>query len=323
MIIRMSNDLKEQKIYANGDELANIMGFDREDGKRVLSYPLNKEVYVHSFNDPILMTDNYRISQLNPILRDTLFALYESRPRIMEYDDVSTIWNHGHSNVWCPSIDTMLFAMALRKIFVENCCKNLDINIDIKNIKNAIEIGCGSGFLGKYILAKSNLESLIINDINYDAVRCAMDNIRDHRASFVPANGLNLLRHETDISHTSKKFDLIVTNPPYVPRPDSMGENPYEGIELLNHLIHEGQRYLNKGGIVITNVSSLAEDLVFQEIPDMKMDIIETMKVPLKVNNILNNERWLDYLRELGLKREYNNGYEYWQEINIIVLSNE
>lgn len=40
MIIRMNNDLKEQKIYANGDELATVMGFDREDKKRVVGYPL-------------------------------------------------------------------------------------------------------------------------------------------------------------------------------------------------------------------------------------------------------------------------------------------
>ena len=323
MIIRMSNDLKEQKIYANGDELAMVMGFDREDKKRVVGYPLDREVYVHSFDSPILMTDNYRISQLNPTLRDTLFALYESRPRIVEYDGVSTVWNQEHANVWCPSIDTLLFAKVLRKIFVENYCENLTVDIDINNIKRAIEIGCGSGFLSKYLLAKSNLESLIINDISYDAVKCAMDNIRDRRASFVSSDGLDLLRYETEISPMSKKLDLIICNPPYVPRPDSIGGNPYEGIELLSHLVHNGQRYLNKGGIIITNISSLAWDLVFHEMPDMKMNMIEVMNVPLKVNNILNNERWLDYLRKLGLKKECNNGYEYWQEINITMLYNE
>lgn len=96
------------------------------------------------------MTDNYRISQLNPTLRDTLLALYESRPRIVEYDGISTVWNQKHSNVWCPSIDTLLFAKALRKIFVENYCKKLAASVDINNIKRAIEIGCGSAFLSKY-----------------------------------------------------------------------------------------------------------------------------------------------------------------------------
>jgi len=269
MIIRMSNDLKEQKIYANGDELANIMGFDREDGKRVIGYPIDKEVYVYSFDNPVLMTDNYRISQLNPTLRDTLFALYESRPRIVEYDGVSTIWNQRHSNVWGPSIDTMLFAKALRKIFVENFCESLTVDIDIDNIKRAIEIGCGSALLSKYVLAKSKIENIIINDINPDAVRCAIDNIRDNRISlFMDGDGLELLRYETEIRHQAKKFDLIACNAPYVPRLDSVGGNPYEGIGLLNHLIHNGQQYLNKGGIIITNISSLAWDLVFKETPE-------------------------------------------------------
>lgn len=319
----MSNDLKEQKIYANGEELASIMGFDIEDGKRVLTYPLDREIYVHTFDNPVLMTDNYRISQLNPTLRDTLFALYESKPRIIEYDGVSTIWDQRHSNVWGPSIDTLLFAKALRKIFVENFCDDLTIDVDINNIKRAIEIGCGSAFLSKYVLAKSKIENIIINDINPDAVKCAIDNIKDNRSFFMDGDGLALLRYETEIKYFAKKFDLLICNAPYVPRPDSMGGNPYEGIELLNRLIHNGQQYLNKGGIIITNISSLAWDLVFKEIPEMKMNIIEVMKVPLKVNNILNNSAWLDYLRKSGLQSRYNNGYEYWQEINIAMFSGE
>ena len=319
----MSNDLKEQKIYANGDELANIMGLDREDGKRVVGYPPDKEVHVHSFKDPILMTDNYRISQLNPTLRDTLFALYESRPRIIEYDGVSTIWDQRHSNVWCPSIDTLLFAKALRKIFVENFSfrnDDLTIDIDINNIKRVIEIGCGSAFLSKYLLTKSKIENIMINDINPEAVKCAMDNIRDSRALFMDGDGLELLRYETDLKYFAKKFDLIICNAPYVPRPDSINGNPYEGIELLTHLVHNGQRYLNKGGIIITNISSLGWKLVFKEITEMNMFEIESLKVPLKVNNILNNKDWLEYLRKLGLKSENNNGYEYWQRINIVLL---
>lgn len=323
MIIKMSNDLKEQRIYANGDELANIMGNDRIDGERVTSYPPDWETFVHSFKDPVLMTDSYRISQLNPTLRDTLFALYESRPRIIEYDGVSTTWNRDHPNVWCPSIDTLLFTRTLRKVFIENYCERLAMDIDIDNIKNVAEIGCGSALLSKYALAKSNLERIIINDINGDAVKCAKDNIEDNRAFFVTGDGLNLLRHETETQPIPKKFDLVICNPPYVPRLDSMGKNPYEGIDLLNHLVHEGQRYLNKGGIIITNISSLAEDIIFQKIPKMKWNIIESMKVPLKVNNILNNREWLNYLRKLGLKSEYNNGYEYWQEINITILHND
>lgn len=305
MIIKLSHDLKRQDIWANGVELASIMGKDRIGGKRVITYPLNKKAYVCTFNNPILMTDNYRVSKLNPALRDTLFSLYSSKPRIVEYDNVNVLWDSSHINVWCPSIDTLLYAKALRKILKQ---KN--------NAKKAVEIGCGSGFLSKYLLKKSKrIKSLLIIDINPYAIKCAMDNVKDCRASFYAGDGLKKIN--------GQKFDLIVCNPPYVPRPQSIDDNAYEGISLLNHLVHEGQKYLNKNGILITNVSSLCWNIIFKEKPKMKMKLLESMKVPLKVNNILNNKKWIDYLRKRGLKKKYERGYEYWHKINIIMLENK
>src|SRR3989344_4411243 len=268
MIIKVSQDLKKEEIFANGTELASIMGKDKINGKRVLTYPMNKKEHVYTLKDPVLMTDNYKICKLNPTLRDTLFSLYESRPRIVEYDGVSTYWDDSHINVWCPSIDTILFVKALRKII-----KN--------NYQTAAEIGCGSGFISKYLLSKNkNINSILINDLNPYAIKCAMDNIKDKRAYFYTGDGLNKVK--------GSKFDILMCNPPYVPRPNSIDDNPYEGIGLLNHLIHEGQNYLNKDGIIITNISSLCWDIVLRKKPKMKMAILEKMKVPLKVNNILN-----------------------------------
>lgn len=302
MMLKLSPDLKLQEIWANGVELASIMGKDRKNGKRVLTYPESKKVFVYAFKHPVLMTDNYRIAKLNTTLRDTLFSLYASQPRSIEYDGVSTFWNSSHVNVWCPSIDTLLFAKALRKIAKGS-------------FKAVAEIGCGSGFLSKYVLAKNKkIKSILINDLNPYAVKCARDNIKDKRARFQAGNGLKLIR--------GKKFDLLICNPPYVPRPQSISDNPYEGIGLLNHLIHNGQQYLSKGGILLTNVSSLCWDMIFRKKPKMKMTVLESMKVPLKVNNILNSKPWIAHLKKCGLKKQYRKGYEYWQEINIVVLRN-
>jgi len=301
MIIKVSQDLKTQEIYANGAELANMMGKDMKNGKRVLSYPLDKKQHVWTLKNPILLTDNYRISKLSPTIRDTIFALYTSRPRIVEYDSVSVLWDRSHVSVWCPSIDTLLFAKALKRV----------LN---KNLKTAIEIGTGSGFLSKFILKKSKIKSIIINDLNPYAIKCAKDNIKDKRAEFFIGDGLKKIKN--------KKFDLIICNPPYVPRQKSIDDNPYEGIELLNYLVHKGQEHLNKKGILITNISSLCWNFILKEKPKMKLTILEKMKVPLKVNNILNNKKWISYLEKIGLKRNLKDGYEYWQEIYIVMLEN-
>jgi SAM-dependent methyltransferase len=304
MIIKLSNDLKNQEIFANGTELASIMGKDRKNGKRVITYPKEEKQYVCNFKNPVLLTDNYRISKLNPTLRDTLFALYASHFRIVEYDNVSVFTDPSHLNVWCPSIDTVLFAKAL-KDFLKNR----------KGFKKAIEIGCGSGYLSKYLLEKNKeIKSILINDINPFAIKCAMDNIKDSRVLFYQGDGIVKIKDQ--------KFDLMICNPPYIPRPNSIDDNPYEGIGLLNHLVHEGQKYLNPNGVIITNVSNLCWKAIFSKKPKMKMKILAKMKVPLKVNNILNNKSWVEYLRSKGLKKIKKGGYEYWQEINIISLEN-
>lgn len=304
MIIKISSDLKKQEIWANGAELAGIMGVDRINGKRVTDFPLDKKKYVYTFNNPVLLTDNYRIGKLKPTLRDTIFSLYTMRPRTVEYDNVSVDWDHSHISVWCPSIDTVLLAKALGDIL-----KNKN-----NKFKKAIELGCGSGFLSKYLLAKSKtIRSMTVNDINPYAIKCAKENINDKRAIFRIGDGLKEIK--------GKKYDLIICNPPYIPRKNSIDDNPYEGIGLLNYLIHEGQNYLNPRGILIINISSLCIKQVLKVKPKMKMTLLEKMTVPLKVNNILNSPSWISYLKQVGLKKA-KNGYDYQQTLYIMKFQN-
>jgi hypothetical protein len=144
MLIKISPDLKKQEIWATGANLANVLGKDRVKGKRVLSYDEVKRSYVCTFKNPVLLTDNYRIGKLNPTMRDTLFSLYSARPRTVEYDGVSVTDIGYPQSVWCPSIDTILFAKALKKLFSKR-----------KDFNKAVEVGTGSGFLSKFVLMKN------------------------------------------------------------------------------------------------------------------------------------------------------------------------
>ncbi len=302
MLIKISSDLKKLEVYGSGANLSNILGKDRQNGKRVFNSDESKKLYVCTFKNPVLLTDNFRISKLKPSLRDTIFSLYSSRPRTVEYDGVSVIDRGYPQSVWSPSIDTILFAKAINKLFKHK-----------RYMKKAVEIGTGSGFLSKYILMKNkNLKSVLINDLNPYAVQCAKENIKDKRAKFFIGDGLKKIK--------GNKFDLIICNPPYIPRHGSIDDNPYEGVGLLYNLVHNGSDFLEKNGLIITNVSSLCWDIIFKNKPKMKVTILEKMKVPLKVNNVLNNESWMKYLLKNGLKKEYHDGYEYWHTLNIIAL---
>ena len=185
--------------------------------------------------------------------------------------------------------------------------------MDLGGFKNGIEVGSGSGFISKYILDKSDdIEGMTLIDMNKYALDCAEYNIDDKRARFFAGDGLEFMK--------GKRYDMIICNPPYIPRPKSISDNPYEGLTLLNYLLTNASEHLREGGIFVTNISSMCEKITDETIKKTKLKgtVLESKEVPLKVFNVLNNEKWMDYLlKERGLKEERHDGYDYWQKINI------
>jgi len=304
MILKFSNNLDKLDIYANGKELATILAQDIVDGKRVYSYDENVSKFVVSIKNPVLVTDVYEINKLYPTLRDTVHALYSQAIKITEYAGIAFRFEQKkYPSVWGPSIDTLLFAKNLNKI-------------DFKNIKTVLEIGTGSGFLSKYILEKNKgLKEVHVIDINKEAIQCAKEQIKDKRAKFYCGDGLGYLKN--------KKFDLIICNPPYIPRPKSIDDNPYEGISLLVDLLINSKKYLNARGVLMTNISSLCSRVISKVLDkeNIKIDYLEEMKVPLKVFNVINNKKWISYLKnKKGFAVGNNSGYEFWHSINIVSL---
>jgi len=321
MIIEYDKNLKEQRIYANGSELASIMGLDKdENGNRIFEKPETEKILVATIKNPVLNKDLYRLSKLNSTDRDIAETLYGGLKTKTIYNGTELDFEQGkYKGVWGPSIDTILF------------CKGLN-EIDLNNVKNVIEIGCGSGFISKYIINNAkNLEKIDLIDLNEYALKCAQDNIRDNRTNFVIGNAIKYI--------TGKKYDLVVCNPPYIDRPESICDNPFEGVKLLNYIITSLDTILNKEGKFITNVSSLSGETVAQTINQSNVntrDII-SMEVPLKVYNVLKNEEWMNFLKERKLFSNSQNpiirelrkfadkhgidhkyaGYDYWQKITI------
>ncbi|USN54471.1 MAG: methyltransferase [Candidatus Peribacteria bacterium] len=61
-----------------------------------------------------------------------------------------------------------------------------------------------------------------IVDINPDALLSWEKNIQDERANFVIGDVHEILGEADQV------YDLVISNPPYVPRPQSIDDNPYE-----------------------------------------------------------------------------------------------
>jgi len=310
MILDFSKDLSRVDIYAHGYELSWYLGCDCDENGNRLNHLDSKEVYVATIRNPKLVSENAKIYLLgedksgDSTLRETIWALYTSPIKKTRYNNVEIKFEQAkYPTVWGPSIDTLLFAKALEKVY-------------LKGSKTAAEIGTGSGYLSKYLLHHSpQLESLAVIDINSDATLCAKDCINDPRAIFHTGDGMKFLN--------GKGFDLVMCNPPYIPRPLAVEDNPYEGVGLLRDLILEARNYLNPSGKMVTNISSLSNHIIDKAIDEsgVKVKLLEEMEVPLKVFNVLNNKKWRDYLIEnKGLKKERKEGYDYWHTIQIVEI---
>lgn len=309
MILAFDEQISRMEVHANGGELATLLGKDRDaNGNRVYAYPNEMSQHVVTFEDPVLITDYHRIGELgddDPTLRDTVAALYGTRWRTTRYGTTQIEFQQSRfPGVWGPSIDTLLVCRALR-------------NMDMSDTKTFIEIGAGSGFISKFLLEHfETLERGTMVDMMPASIECCQASIHDDRARFYTGDGLEFLE--------TARADLVLSNPPYIPRPRAIDDNPYEGVSLLVEMIEKADAYLNPGGSLILNLSSLCRSIADEAIEraGLRAEVLDRMTVPLKVYNVLNNPVWLNYLvEEKGMAPNRRQGYDYWHDLEIVRLT--
>lgn len=307
MIQTFAEDLSRVDIDAHGPELARILGDDRDDhGQRVNTWPEDRTHRVAAFSNPVLVTDAWKIGQLDPVRRDTVFALYQSSVRVTCFGETSIRFDEDrYSGAWGPSIDTMLLSHAITRM-------------DLGGVRVAAEPGCGSAFLAAMVRDHAeNLSRLDVLDIHPGAVLCANDHLgADDRVRVVSGDALAHLEN--------RAYDLIVCNPPYVPRPRTIEDNAYEGIGMAIHLVEQAATLLRPGGRLLLLISSLSESTLDEAIrrAGARREDLASRSVPLKVHPIVNNPIWLDYLIERrGLIAEERDGYAFWHQITAACIA--
>lgn len=132
----------------------------------------------------------------------------------------------------------------------------------IKNGKlSALDIGTGSGCIA-CILAKLTNAQVLGIDISTDALQIALENSAKlglpNKAIFRKSDIFSNI-------HSNEKFDLIVSNPPYIP-PNEKGKlqkevqfdpelalftNDNDGIEFYDKIIKGAPDYLNENGYLL------------------------------------------------------------------------
>lgn len=126
-----------------------------------------------------------------------------------------------------------------------------------KNIKSILEIGTGSGCIAIALAKKIDSIKITATDISNQALETAENNAKINEVN------INLLISDI-YENISGKFDLIVSNPPYIPKHD-FEELPivvkeYEphsalfaeekGLYYYNKILANAKEYLTKTGII-------------------------------------------------------------------------
>jgi release factor glutamine methyltransferase len=130
--------------------------------------------------------------------------------------------------------------------------------IQENNLNNILDIGTGSGCIACTIANRTNAVVLGV-DISSDALRIALDNVTrlgiNNRAVFRKSDLFDKIREE-------EKFDMIVSNPPYIPigtelEPELKHEPQIalfaeeNGLQLYRKIVMEAPNHLKEGGWLI------------------------------------------------------------------------
>jgi methylase of polypeptide subunit release factors len=147
---------------------------------------------------------------------------------------------------------------------------------NVEEFKYAIDVGAGSGFIAKYIALKNPRTNVTAIDIDPKA-----ETYMRSLGAGIPKNvSIEVGDALTKLSQDGHQYDLVVSNPPYVPtesetqsleKNDVMNPNFWEGTALICHMLEDTllKKLPEKGHLVIlvpsTALKSRRLSKIFQE----------------------------------------------------------
>ena len=149
--------------------------------------------------------------------------------------------------------------------------------IDVENVEKILDLCTGSGCIAianAYYFPHAVVDAV---DISQDALDVALQNVQRHHLT----DQVNIIQSDLFSNLADKKYDIIVSNPPYVDAND-MSSMPVEfhsepeigltagedGLELVIPMLEQASEHLNEKGILIVEVGN--SDYALQEhYPDL------------------------------------------------------
>lgn len=202
-----------------------------------------------------------------PLLEEKLRLREERHPLqyLMGTCDFMGFSFYVDENVLIPRQDTECLVEETVRLLEEKkgLCQGREGEIRV------LDLCTGSGCIGISIRLLCPWTRVVLADLSPGALGVASRNARELGAEVTPVRG-DLFRALDHLSPGERCFDLIVSNPPYIPTGDIPGLMPEvkdhepgmaldgspDGLDFYRRIIREAPDYLKEGGILIFETGS-------------------------------------------------------------------
>jgi ribosomal protein L3 glutamine methyltransferase len=181
-------------------------------------------------------------------------------------------WFAGHEIRVTPDV------LVPRSPIAELCLAGFAPWVDRARVERVLDIGTGSGCIAiaaAYALPGARVDA---TDVSPRALALARDNVRRHGLG----RRVRVLRADVYEGLGSRRYDIVVSNPPYVSAAE-MRRLPREhraepaiglraaraGLAIVDRIVAGAKRHLNPGGILVVEVGNAAARVRrrFRELP--------------------------------------------------------
>lgn len=155
--------------------------------------------------------------------------------------------------------------------------------IDPAGVQRVLDLCTGSGCIGIACALYFPQAEVTLTDVSEDALTVARINVERHGL----AERVRLVRSDVFVSLAGQCYDIIVSNPPYVPRAEFESLDPEfahepalglvagaDGLDVVARILRDAAVHLAPGGILVVEVGNTQDILAerFPEVPFLWLD---------------------------------------------------
>lgn len=253
--------------------------------KEALAKNLEEEAIVKVFLELEYQTKANLISCYNDIIDETkwdkILSKYLDEQKPIQYI-IGYAYFYGrklkvNNDVLIPRPETELL-----------CEYAIDI-IKQNNLKSVLDIGTGSGAIA-YTIACETKAKVYASDISEKALGIARENGKDKDIKFILSDVYDNISNDI-------KFDMIISNPPYIPVNDYVEDivknnEPHlalyageKGLDIYDRIIKDAEKYLSENGWILFEIGS-NQYLDIKELLNIYKLNVKEVKVCKDYNNL-------------------------------------